>query len=63
MILPSKTVCIIGDARIYDYACSLRGVTLIDIMTADYYPLTHDFFSVIATRTINDVKGINCSFV
>ena len=63
VILPVKTVGVMGDARTYDYACALRAVTSIDGMTADYYPFTHDFLSETATRIINNVKGINRAFV
>ena len=48
-----------GDGRTYDYALSLRAVTSVDGMTADYYPFTHDFLSETATRIINEVKGVN----
>ena len=58
-ILPVKTVGVMGDGRTYDYACSLRAVTSVDGMTADYYPFTHDFLGETATRIINEVKGIN----
>ena len=59
VILPVKTVGVMGDARTYDYACALRAVTSIDGMTADYFPFTHDFLSETATRIINNVNGIN----
>ncbi|MDW4547892.1 glutamine-hydrolyzing GMP synthase [Defluviimonas sp. D31] len=58
-ILPVKTVGVMGDGRTYDFACSLRAVTSVDGMTADYYPFTHDFLGETATRIINEVKGIN----
>ncbi len=58
-ILPVKTVGVMGDYRTYDYACSLRAVTSVDGMTADYYPFTHDFLGETATRIINEVQGIN----
>ena len=58
-ILPVKTVGVMGDGRTYDYALSLRAVTSVDGMTADYYPFTHDFLSETATRIINEVQGIN----
>ena len=59
VILPVKTVGVMGDVRTYDYVCSLRAVTSLDGMTADYYPFTHDFLSETATAIINNVKGIN----
>ena len=59
VILPVKTVGVMGDARTYDYVCALRAVTSIDGMTADYYPFDHGFLSETATKIINNVKGIN----
>ena len=59
VILPVKTVGVMGDARTYDYVCALRAVTSIDGMTADYYPFDHEFLSETATKIINNVKGIN----
>ena len=58
-ILPVRTVGVMGDGRTYDYACTLRAVTSVDGMTADYYPFTHEFLSETATRLINEVEGIN----
>ena len=58
-ILPVKTVGVMGDKRTYDYACTLRAVTSIDGMTADYYPFSHEFLSETATKIINEVPGIN----
>jgi len=59
VILPVKTVGVMGDARTYDYVCALRAVTSIDGMTADYYPFDHEFLTETATKIINNVKGIN----
>ena len=59
VILPVKTVGVMGDTRTYDYVCVLRAVTSQDGMTADYYPFTHEFLSETATALINNVKGIN----
>ena len=59
VILPVKTVGVMGDSRTYDFACALRAVTSVDGMTADYYPFTHEFLGDTATRIINEVKGIN----
>ena len=62
-ILPVRTVGVMGDGRTYDYACTLRAVTSVDGMTADYYPFTHEFLGETATRIINEVKGINrCTY-
>ena len=59
VILPVKTVGVMGDTRTYDYVCALRAVTSLDGMTADYFPFSHDFLSETATAIINNVKGIN----
>jgi GMP synthase (glutamine-hydrolysing) len=59
VLLPVRTVGVMGDGRSYDHACALRAVTSVDGMTADYYPFTHDFLSETATRIINEVRGIN----
>ena len=59
VILPVKTVGVMGDSRTYDYVCALRAVSSIDGMTADYYPFDHEFLSETATKIINNVKGIN----
>ncbi len=59
VLLPVRTVGVMGDARTYDYACALRAVTSTDGMTADYFDFSHDFLGRAATRIINEVKGIN----
>lgn len=59
VLLPVKTVGVMGDARTYDHVCALRAVTSIDGMTADFFPFDMGFLGRIATRIINEVKGIN----
>jgi GMP synthase (glutamine-hydrolysing) len=59
VLLPVRTVGVMGDGRTYDYACALRAVTSTDGMTADYFPFPHEFLSRVATRIINEVRGIN----
>jgi len=59
VLLPVRTVGVMGDSRSYDYACALRAVTSTDGMTADFYPFPHDFLGRVANRIINEVKGIN----
>jgi len=59
VLLPVRTVGVMGDARTYDYVCALRAVTSTDGMTADYYDFSHDFLGRTATRIINEVNGIN----
>ena len=59
VLLPVRTVGVMGDSRSYDYACALRAVTSTDGMTADSYPFEHEFLARVSTRIINEVKGIN----
>jgi GMP synthase (glutamine-hydrolysing) len=59
VLLPVKTVGVMGDDRTYDYVCALRAVTSSDGMTADFYPFPHDFLARVSTRIVNEVKGIN----
>ncbi|MEO1280878.1 MAG: glutamine-hydrolyzing GMP synthase [Pseudomonadota bacterium] len=59
VLLPVRTVGVMGDARTYDFVCALRAVTSTDGMTADYYDFSHDFLGRTATRIINEVNGIN----
>ena len=59
VLLPVRTVGVMGDARTYDHVCALRAVTSTDGMTADSYPFEHAFLARVATRIINEVKGLN----
>jgi len=59
VLLPVKTVGVMGDGRTYDHVCALRAVTSTDGMTADYYPFPHEILGRAATRIINEVRGIN----
>ncbi|MBI4276168.1 MAG: glutamine-hydrolyzing GMP synthase, partial [Rhizobiales bacterium] len=59
VILPVKTVGVMGDFRTYDYVVGLRAVTSTDGMTADFYPFDMKFIGHVATRIINEVKGVN----
>jgi GMP synthase (glutamine-hydrolysing) len=59
VLLPVRSVGVMGDARTYDYACALRAVTSIDGMTADTFAFSHEFLGRAATRIINEVRGIN----
>jgi len=59
VLLPVRTVGVMGDARTYDFVCGLRAVTSTDGMTADVYPFDSAFLSRVATRIVNEVKGIN----
>jgi GMP synthase (glutamine-hydrolysing) len=59
VLLPVKSVGVMGDSRSYDFACALRAVTSTDGMTADYFPFPHEFLGRTGTRIINEVRGIN----
>ncbi len=59
VLLPVRTVGVMGDHRTYDSVCALRAVTSTDGMTADIYPFDAAFLSRVATRIINEVQGIN----
>ena len=59
VILPVKTVGVMGDGRTYDFVVGLRAVTSTDGMTADFYPFDMKFLGHVATRIINEVKGVN----
>ena len=59
VLLPVKSVGVMGDKRSYEYVCVLRAVTSVDGMTADYFNFTNQFLSETSTRIINEVKGIN----
>jgi len=59
VLLPVRSVGVMGDARTYDFVCALRAVTSTDGMTADYYDFSHDFLGAAARRIINEVRGIN----
>ena len=59
VLLPVRTVGVMGDERTYEYVCALRAVTSNDGMTADFYPFAMDFLGRTATRIVNEVRGIN----
>jgi GMP synthase (glutamine-hydrolysing) len=59
VILPVKTVGVMGDFRTYESVVGLRAVTSTDGMTADFYPFDMAFLGRVATRIINEVKGVN----
>ena len=59
VLLPVKTVGVMGDGRTYESVCALRAVTSTDGMTADVYPFDSAFLSRVATRIVNEVKGVN----
>jgi GMP synthase (glutamine-hydrolysing) len=59
VLLPVRSVGVMGDGRTYDQVLALRAVTSTDGMTADFFPMPYDVLGRIATRIINEVRGIN----
>jgi GMP synthase (glutamine-hydrolysing) len=59
VLLPVRSVGVMGDGRTYENVVALRAVTSRDGMTADWYPFPHDVLGGISTRIINEVKGVN----
>ena len=59
ILLPVKSVGVMGDERTYEYTVALRAVTSVDGMTADWAHLPYDFLANISNEIINNVRGIN----
>jgi len=59
VILPIRSVGVMGDERTYDSVVGVRAVTSVDGMTADWAPIPHDVLARISNRIINEVKGVN----
>lgn len=59
ILLPVKSVGVMGDERTYEYTVALRAVTSIDGMTADWAHLPYDFLAHVSSEIINSVRGIN----
>ena len=59
VLLPVRSVGVMGDERTYENVCALRAVTSRDGMTADWYPFPHEVLARISTRISNEVTGIN----
>jgi GMP synthase (glutamine-hydrolysing) len=59
VLLPVKTVGVMGDQRTYDNVIALRAVTSVDGMTADWYGFSKETLQEISKRIINEVKGVN----
>ena len=59
VLLPIKSVGVMGDQRTYEYTVALRAVTSKDAMTADWAKLPHKFLGRLSNRIINEVKGVN----
>jgi GMP synthase (glutamine-hydrolysing) len=59
VLLPVRSVGVMGDGRTYESACVLRAVTSTDGMTADVYPYDMGFLTRVANRIVNEVRGVN----
>jgi GMP synthase (glutamine-hydrolysing) len=59
VLLPVRSVGVMGDNRTYEETCVVRAVTSTDAMTADWARLPHDLLARMSTRIINEVRGIN----
>ena len=59
VLLPVRTVGVMGDGRTYDQACALRAVTSTDGMTAEFYPFDMAFLGRVASRIVGEVRGVN----
>ena len=59
VLLPTKTVGVMGDGRSYEQICVLRAVTSVDGMTAEAYKFSNSFLEICSNEIINKVKGIN----
>ena len=63
VLLPVRSVGVMGDERTYDYTIAIRAVESQDGMTADWVKLPHDLLEKLASRIVNEVKGVNrCVF-
>lgn len=59
VLLPTKTVGVMGDERTYEHVLAIRSVTSIDGMSADFYPFDMKFLALVSNRITNEVRGIN----
>ena len=59
VLLPVRSVGVMGDNRTYENVCALRAVTSRDGMTADWFPFPHDVLARVSNRIINEVNGVN----
>ena len=59
VLLPVRTVGVMGDQRTYEHVVAVRAVTSLDGMTADWARLPHELLGTISNRIINEVKGVN----
>ena len=59
VLLPVKSVGVMGDERTYENVCAIRAVATTDFMTADWFRMPHDVLDRMARRIVNEVRGIN----
>lgn len=59
VLLPVRTVGVMGDGRTYDHVLSLRAVVSVDGMTADWFAFDPDFLRRVSVRIVNEVEGVN----
>ncbi len=59
VLLPVRSVGVMGDERTYENVLAVRAVTTTDFMTADWYRMPHDLMDRIARRVVNEVRGVN----
>ena len=59
VLLPVKSVGVMGDSRTYEQVVAIRAVTTDDFMTADWARLPHEILARISNRIINEVRGVN----
>ena len=59
ILLPIKTVGVMGDSRTYENVVAVRAVHSLDGMTADWVPLPHKLLGRISNRIVNEVRGVN----
>ena len=59
VLLPVKSVGVMGDERTYENTCAFRAVTSVDGMTAEWFPMPYDVLAKMSNRIVNEVRGIN----
>jgi GMP synthase (glutamine-hydrolysing) len=59
VLLPCRSVGVMGDCRTYEKTLALRAVSTTDYMTADFYPLPYPLLARVSSRVVNEVRGIN----